>query len=65
MYINNNTNMTITFQDEEIVRFTSIVRKLVDETQMKQIGFKRQQSITVTSKELEFLQDLQTKIKFE
>jgi hypothetical protein len=51
MYVNSNTNMTITFCDDEIVRLSSIIRKLVDESNTKMIGFKRQQSISITAKE--------------
>lgn len=57
--------MSIQLQDDEIVRFVSVINKLVDENNKKVIGFKYQQSITMTKKEQEFLMDLQAKIKIE
>lgn len=52
----------IELYDDEIVRLTGIVRKLMDESNTKVIGFKYQQSITLTLKEKEFLDELQKKI---
>ena len=62
MIVNYNTSETFTLFDEEIIRFAGIVKKLVDENNMKVIGFKHQQSITLTGKEIQFLEELHQKI---
>jgi hypothetical protein len=62
MIVNCNTSTTLTCFDKEIILLSSVIKKLVDENNLKVIGFKYIQSISLTGKEVQFLEELHAKI---
>jgi hypothetical protein len=62
MIVNCNTSTTLTVFDKEIILLSSVIKKLVDENNLKVIGFKYIQSISLTGKEVQFLEELHAKI---
>ena len=62
MIVNCNTSTTLTVFDKEIILLSSVIKKLVDENNLKVIGFKYTQSISLTGKEVQFLEELHAKI---